>query len=94
MRTIYAFAVSGPEWLGRDVLALAVNDKGEDVAYHISSSLSFAKNDIGLTSKLKHTHYDSLFPEGWEMVWVDIPGKDPHTKASYARAFNLDQELP
>jgi hypothetical protein len=94
MRTIYAFAVKGLDYVAPDVLALAVNDKGEDIAFHISSSMDWAKYDIGMTSNRKHGEYDKLFPEGWQMVWVDDPESNQNTRLSCQKALQMEREIP
>lgn len=49
----------------------AVAEDGEVLAGHVSSSVSWAKHDIGVNSDWKHELYDAKYPDGWEIEWVD-----------------------
>ena len=81
-KIIYVFLTS-PESRG-DVTALAVAEDGDEIAFHISSSVGFAKYDMGLNEhptggrdgqslyrSPKHKYYAQKYPEGYELVWVD-----------------------
>jgi hypothetical protein len=69
-------SVSGSE----DVIVTAVVEKDGklyDLACHLSSTVKFAKHDIGLTSDWKHDLYKKAFPEGYELEWVDNIASHP-----------------
>jgi len=53
---------------GGDVLASAYAESGELLACHVSSTLAFARIDIGLTSDRKHDIYRAHCPEGYVLV--------------------------
>ncbi len=69
MNKIYVFKANrfGPT----DISCLAVADDGDELANHVSSNESFARFDMGVTSKNKHEIYKKKFPEGFEVIWVD-----------------------
>ncbi len=54
-----------------DVAALAVAEDGNEIAGHLSSTVDFAKFDMGITSKIKHEVYAEKYPAGYELEWVD-----------------------
>ena len=56
---------------GGDVLGCALADDGTGLANHLSSSVEFAKHDMGLTSDWKHDYYREHAPNGFELEWVD-----------------------
>lgn len=58
--------LSGPD--DGDCIVVAVVDN-EVIASHFSSSESWARHDIGLTSDWKHDKYRERFPDGYELVW-------------------------
>ncbi len=70
--------ISG-EW-GGDVVVSAcaiIDGKFYRLASHVSSSETWAKYDIGLTSPRKHNGYFEEFPQGFELEWVDDPAAHP-----------------
>ena len=52
---------------------VAVSAEGTAMCGHLSSSVGFAKHDIGITSEWKHDIYKEVYPDGYELVWVDEP---------------------
>jgi hypothetical protein len=86
-RKIYAFINSGKgtDW----IIVVALAEDGQCLASHCSSSEGWAKHDIGIGSDWKHDVYNSAFPEGWELEWVDnVKGHEGIDKA-----YKLNQEL-
>ena len=69
MPKIFLFVNSGhgTDWQ----CGAALSEDGEFLAGHVSSSLGFARHDMGLTSDRKHEHYKERYPDGFELVWVD-----------------------
>ncbi len=87
MTKIYAF-VRGRLSSG-DLCVTALAENGICLASHISSSVAFAQQDIGVTSTRKHEVYRKFFPKGFEMIWVDDPGNHPGVQA----ALELNRSL-
>ena len=56
---------------GKNVLGMAMGEDGHGLASHLSSNEAFSKHDMGLTSDWKHEHYDKMYPDGYELEWVD-----------------------
>lgn len=75
MTKIYCFINSRSNW-GFEVVALA--EDGRNVAGHVSSSKGYAMHDIGITSDWKHEIYKELFPEGYELEWIEEDDLDGH----------------
>lgn len=71
-----------------DVIGWALAEDGEGLASHWSSSETFAKHDMGLTSNWKHEGYAKHYPDGYELVWLDDPLKDP----AWVDAMRLNAE--
>lgn len=59
-----------------DVVGQAVREDGVVLAGHLSSSIDWAKHDLGLTSNWKHEIYQKQCPEGYELIWIDNPHTD------------------
>jgi len=76
-------AGKGTDWQ----VVMAMAEDGTCLASHVSSSESFAKHDIGITSDWKHETYKKHCPDGYELVWVDDarPGNHPGLDAAYAK---------
>lgn len=91
-KTIYvtAFPTGGGSGLvhgstrGGDVLGCALSEDGTGIAEHLSSSVTFAKHDMGLTSDWKHEYYREHAPDGYELVWIDDAPNDPRWQAALA----------
>lgn len=68
---IFCFVNSGKgtDWQ----FVVAMDDAGVVLAEHLSSSDSWAKHDIGLTSDWKHERYREAHPDGYTLEWVDSP---------------------
>jgi len=72
-------------WGGHDdVHGQALAEDGTGLAGHLSSSESWAKHDMGLTSDWKHDTYDEHYPQGYELVWIDNHSTDPRWQAALA----------
>ncbi len=86
-KKIYCFINGGN---GRDWLnVISICEDGHCLSQHISSSIGFAKHDIGINSDIKHENYKKHCPEGYELIWVDDPKDCPELDAAYAK----NQEL-
>lgn len=87
---IFALVIGGHAgWL--NVKALA--EDGEVLAGHVSSTVEFAKHDIGVTSDWKHEHYQLHYPRGYEVEWVDNWETHPGFQAAYQKYLALHPEL-
>ena len=75
-------------WGDSDRAAYAMLEDGRAIASHLSSNDEWAKHDMGITSDWKHDTYQQYCPDGYELVWVDDPDKNPEWQA----AFALNQE--
>jgi hypothetical protein len=71
---IYLTAIPGGIGDG-DYIGQALAEDGTGICRHLSSSLEFAKHDMGLTSDWKHEHYKKYYPDGYELEWVDKPAE-------------------
>jgi len=49
----------------------AMDETGHVLAAHVSSSVAFARYDIGYTSRSKHDRYEAAHPDGYELIWLD-----------------------
>ena len=74
---------------GGDVLGCALAEDGHVLAEHLSSSMDFAKHDMGLTSDWKHDRYAAYALDGFELEWVD----DTNRHAGWIVAFEKNQQL-
>lgn len=87
-----AFPTGGGSWYvrgstpGGDVLGAALAEDGTGLGEHLSSSVAFAKHDMGLTSDWKHEYYKAHAPDGFTLEWVD----DPSTHAGWQAALKLN----
>lgn len=72
-----------------DYLAYAMAEDGTGLCSHLSSTVGWAKHDVGLTSNWKHDLYDKHYPNGYELVWLDDPEKDEGWK----KAFELNKQM-
>jgi hypothetical protein len=73
---IYLAAIPGG-FVETDFIGCALSEHGDGICQHLSSSIEWAKHDMGLTSNWKHDIYDKWFPDGYELVWIDNPETDP-----------------
>ena len=74
--------------VGGDVIAHALAEDGTGLGSHLSSSVGFAKHDIGLTSDWHHEDYREHYPSGYRVEWVE----DPDTHEGWRAAFALNQQ--
>lgn len=88
---IYAFVNGRVQW--GDYLPTALAEDGTSLAGHCSSSLSFAKHDIGIGSDWKHEAYRKHYPNGYELEWVDDVSTHAGVQAAIAR-HNAAAEMP
>ena len=75
--------------VGGDVLGCALAEDGHCLAEHLSSSVDFAKHDMGLTSDWKHDRYRAHAPNGYILEWVD----DPKVHGEWQAAIELNKQL-
>jgi hypothetical protein len=61
-----------------DVIGMAISEDGKQIASHYCSGVNWAKHDMGLTSDWKHEIYDDLYPNGYELEWIDIENIKTH----------------
>ena len=91
---IYLWAITF-EW-GRghqDYLACALAEDGHGLCSHMSSTIGWAKHDVGLTSSLKHDLYSKYYPEGYQLIWLDKPEKDEGWKEAMKMNKKIAKEL-
>lgn len=81
---IFAF-VNGRASFG-DYLPSALAEDGTPLAGHCSSSIGWAKHDIGIGSDWKHDKYRAHYPDGYELEWVDDVDGHPECLAAIAKA--------
>lgn len=72
----------------QDVEGCALGEDGQGLATHLSSNIDWSKHDMGLTSDWKHDHYAKVYPEGYELVWIDNPDQDER----WQKALELNQK--
>jgi hypothetical protein len=80
---IYVFLTGRWERTG-DVMSAALAEDGTGLGGHLSSSESWAKHDMGVTSNRKHEGYREHYPHGYEVVWLDNPEADAGWQAAHA----------
>lgn len=73
---------------GGDVAGFALAEDGEGLCSHYSSSVGFAKHDLGLNSNWKHDFYDEHYPDGYELEWIDEKDLESHQGFQAALAEN------
>jgi len=71
---------------GGDVLGCALAEDGTGLGSHLSSSVAFAKHDMGLTSDWHHESYRKHCPNGYDLEWID----DPPNHAGWMAAMVLN----
>jgi hypothetical protein len=69
MVTIFCWAEPAVGWRPSDVLVQAIDEDGEVLAGHLSSSVEWAKRDIEHPTKLEV--YAKKHPSGYVLEWVD-----------------------
>lgn len=95
---IFCF-INGPQGPG-DVVVDALSEDGHFLASHMSSSVDWAKRDIGFlpffgetVGTRKHDLYKAHYPDGYELVWVD----EAKSHAGVRQAYELhlkNEEVP
>lgn len=85
---IYCFLEG--KWDNGDVVACAIAEDGTQLARHVSSSESWAKSDIGLTSDRKHDLYQAHYPMGYKLVWVNEDEESEGLGIALKRLFELE----
>lgn len=85
---IYLWCVSAEGWGPADVIGYALAEDGTGLASHLSSCLSWAKHDMGLTSDWKHDGYRKHYPDGFELVWLEPEELSGHEAFNAALAIN------
>jgi len=80
----------GNEWYP----ALAMAEDGNVLASHVCSTPGWAVHDLGLTSDWKHDKYDTYYPDGYELVWVEMAEirTHPGLMAAYAKNQEIARE--
>jgi hypothetical protein len=74
---IYMWAIEYAWGRGHlDYLAYSLAEDGQGLCSHLSSSIGWAKHDIGFTSNTHHDLYDECYPDGYQLIWLDDPKKD------------------
>lgn len=87
---------------GNDVTVVALAEDGNVIAQHVSSSEYWARNDIGYeywktgikTAEIGHglrrmDEYKELYPDGFEMEWVN----DPLKHEGVMKAYKINQDI-
>ena len=75
--TIFGF-VNGHGMGG--VIAVLLAEDGEGLGSHASSNEGWAKFDLGVegnTRSDRHKTFQSHYPDGYKMEWLDKPSDDP-----------------
>lgn len=65
---------------------VGLSEDGIALASHASSTIEWAKHDIGVTSDWQHETYRKAYPDGYEVIWVDDPQAHPECKAAIDKA--------
>lgn len=73
-----------------DVIGYALGEDGQGLASHLSSGIEWSKHDMGLTSDWKHDHYEKIYPNGYELIWIDDPDNDER----WLNAIELNKSRP
>ena len=68
-----------------DVVWVSVSEDSVLVSSGISSSIDWAKNDSGFQSRevYRQDDYRKLFPDGYELIWVDTEDAKCHDILSH-----------
>jgi len=88
---IYCF-INDKNYTGGDCIVIAISEEGRNLCSHLSSSIEWAKHDIGITSDWKHNIYKGFYPDGYELVWVDDPESEEFQEI-LDRANNFKEEI-
>jgi len=90
MKTKIYLACFGGGFRASEVIGYALGEDGQGLASHISSNVAFSKLDMGLTSDWKHEHYAKVYPDGYELIWID----EPDTDERWLKAIELNKARP
>jgi hypothetical protein len=80
---IYIFA-NGETPVG-DLIGTAIAEDGTLLGQHYSTNAFYMKHDMGLSSENKHNFYRAHYPDGFEVVFVPDPSKNPGLLAALKR---------
>ena len=70
-----------------DCVGYALAEDGEGLGSHLSSSIGWFRNDMGLTGNWKHDIYKKHYSDGYELVEID--GRS--TQEEFVRAQELNK---
>ena len=70
MDKIFIYACAPKD--GGFVISYAIDKNQETLAIHMSSSLEWAKHDMGIGSDWKHDVYKEKYPNGYDLVWLGL----------------------
>lgn len=92
MTKIYCWVNSGKETDWQVVIAM--DENGFDAGNHVSSSVNWAKHDIGYSNPnhYRHEYYRKAYPDGYELVWVDNPREHPGLMEAHAKTQALPDD--
>jgi hypothetical protein len=68
MGTVTVKFVRSEYWLP-DLIGVAFDEEGRQIASHISSTVDWVKHDMGITSTHKHGTYQARYPDGFTVEW-------------------------
>jgi len=70
------FCFTTQSGFGNDLLVVALSADGKHSWSHVSSSVSWAKRDIGFLKgshyEWRHEQYAEAYPDGYELEWLEI----------------------
>lgn len=92
-RTTKIFCFVEGRYGNGDVVVCALDEHGLSAGSHLSSSIAWARRDIGVTdSFVAKRRYSELYPNGFELEWIDEEKLDTH--AGFLAAYALNQAIP
>jgi hypothetical protein len=68
---------------------LAITEDGHTLAGHQSTTIGWAKHDIGINSDWQHDKYEEYYPNGYNLIWLD----DPLSDETFLKALALAEEM-
>lgn len=80
MKKLYAF-------LKEEKVAIVITEDGNGVIHAEADTKADAMKKTGVIGNNFHKQYDMLFPEGWDIEWVDDP--DQHEGVRESVKINL-----
>ncbi|MBW5416069.1 MULTISPECIES: hypothetical protein [unclassified Pseudomonas] len=88
MAKIYGFINGGS---AGNLWAMALAEDGHVLAEHVSSTVYWAKHDLGIGSTWKHELYDQHYGAGnWELEWIE----DTNVNDGFQQALLRNERLP